>query len=67
MYVIEISDVTQEYTTLNFVLCLTFAVKNKHFGFYSYLYALSQIQGFLHQSFILQNIHAQFYNIFYNI
>ena len=60
MYVIEISDVTQEYTTLKFVFCLNFGVKNKPFGFSYQLDALSQKQGFLHQKIMIQNVHAQF-------
>ena len=42
MYVIDISDVTQEDTNLKFVLCLTFGVKNKPFGFSTHSDALSQ-------------------------
>ena len=64
MYVIEISDVTHEYKTLNFVLCLTFGVKNKPFGFSSQIDALSQNQGFLYQNFIVQNVHAHSKNKF---
>ena len=60
MYVIEISDVTQEDATLKIVLCLTFGVKNKPFGFSSQLDTLYQNQVFLHQKCILQNVHAQF-------
>ena len=60
MYVIDISDVTQEYTSLKFVVCLIFGVKNKPFGSSSQLDALYQNQGFPHQNFTLQNEHAQF-------
>ena len=60
MYVIYISDVNQEDATLKFVLCLTFGVKNKPFGISSQIDALSQNKGFLHQNFILHNVHAQF-------
>ena len=62
MYIIEIYDATQEDEALKFVLCLTFGVKNKPFGFSYQLDAFSQNQGFLHQNFIVQNVHAQFYN-----
>ena len=57
MYVIDISDVTQEDTTLKFVLFLTFGAKNKPFGFSSQLDALSQNQGFLNQKSTVHNLH----------
>ena len=60
MYVIDISDATQEDTTLKIVLCLNFCVKNKPFGFSSQLDALSQNQGFLDKLFMVHNLHAQF-------
>ena len=60
MYVIEISDVTQEDETLKIVSCLNFCVKNKPFGFSSQIDALSQNQGFLHKKYIVQNVHTHF-------
>ena len=50
MYLVEIYDVAQEYTTLKFVFFLTCGVKNKPFGFSYQIDALSQNQGFIHQS-----------------
>ena len=60
MYVIDIYDVTHEDATLKFVLCLNFYVKNKALSFPSQIDDLSHNQGFLHQNFIIQNIHAYF-------
>ena len=60
MYVIEISDVTQEDVELKNRLVFDFFVKNKPFVFPSQLDALSQNQSFLHQNFIIQNVHAKF-------
>ena len=64
MYVIEIYDITQDNTTLKFVLCLTFGVKNKPFGFYSQLDVLSQNQGVLHKHFIVHNVNEHFQSNF---
>ena len=60
MYVIEISDITQEYETLKLVFFLTFGVQNKPFSFSSQIDSLSQNQGFLNQSFIVHNVHANY-------